>query len=90
MGGLGLPVCTRGAVHRAGRSPGAYFLGRLATGIRRWGPVQAPQGLSPLLQFAAYAIGAAIGLASAQPGASRPPSSFPFPRSAGSPRRRGM
>ncbi|KAJ1194723.1 hypothetical protein NDU88_004009 [Pleurodeles waltl] len=83
MGGLGLPVCTRGAVHRAGPLTWCLL-------IRHWGPVQAPQGRSPILQFAAYAIGAAIGLASAQPGASQPPSSFPFPGSAGSPRRRGM
>ncbi|KAJ1187901.1 hypothetical protein NDU88_004666 [Pleurodeles waltl] len=44
MGGPGLPACTRGAVHRAGRSPGAFFLGCPATGIRRRGPVQAPPG----------------------------------------------
>ncbi|KAJ1101637.1 hypothetical protein NDU88_006703 [Pleurodeles waltl] len=65
----------RGSAQGQGRSPGAFFLGRgftglPATGIRRRGPVQAPQGLSPLLQFAAYAISEAIGLTSAQPGAS--------------------
>ncbi|KAJ1152820.1 hypothetical protein NDU88_005595 [Pleurodeles waltl] len=45
-----------------------------------------PQGLSPFFQPAAYAISSAIGLALAQPGASRSPSCFPFPGSAGSPR----
>ncbi|KAJ1207233.1 hypothetical protein NDU88_002625 [Pleurodeles waltl] len=41
-----------------------------------------PQGLSPFFQPAAHAISSAIGLASAQPGASRSPSCFPFPGSA--------
>ncbi|KAJ1119953.1 hypothetical protein NDU88_008136 [Pleurodeles waltl] len=45
-----------------------------------------PQGLSPFFQPAAHAISSAIGLASAQPGASRSPSCFPFPGSARSPR----
>ncbi|KAJ1117320.1 hypothetical protein NDU88_005520 [Pleurodeles waltl] len=86
MGGPGLPACTRRAVHKAGRSPGAFFSGRPATGIRRRGPVQAPpEGLSPFFQPAAHAISSAIGLASVQPGASRSPSCFPFPGSAWSP-----
>ncbi|KAJ1084464.1 hypothetical protein NDU88_004611 [Pleurodeles waltl] len=42
VGGPGLPACTRRSVHRAGRSPGVFFLGHPATGIRRRGPVQAP------------------------------------------------
>ncbi|KAJ1116487.1 hypothetical protein NDU88_004698 [Pleurodeles waltl] len=41
-----------------------------------------PQGPSPFLQFAAYAISSAIGLASAQPGVSRSPFRFSFPGSA--------
>ncbi|KAJ1149755.1 hypothetical protein NDU88_002560 [Pleurodeles waltl] len=45
-----------------------------------------PQGLSPFFQPAAHAISSAIGLASAQPGASRSPSCFHFPGSARSPR----
>ncbi|KAJ1104956.1 hypothetical protein NDU88_002364 [Pleurodeles waltl] len=45
-----------------------------------------PQGLSPFFQPAAHAISSAIGLASAQPSASRSPSCFPFPGSARSPR----
>ncbi|KAJ1089978.1 hypothetical protein NDU88_003118 [Pleurodeles waltl] len=60
-----------------GRSPGAFLLGRPATGIRRRGPVQAPQGLSPVFQPATHIISSAIGLASARPGASRSPSCFP-------------
>ncbi|KAJ1097785.1 hypothetical protein NDU88_002902 [Pleurodeles waltl] len=49
-----------------GRSPGALLLGRSATGIRRRGPVQAPQGLSPVFQPATHVISSAIGLASAR------------------------
>ncbi|KAJ1152678.1 hypothetical protein NDU88_005453 [Pleurodeles waltl] len=76
MGGLGFPACTRGAVHR-GRA--AHLVLSFSAGVsatsRPQGSavgalVQAPQGLSPLLQFAAYAISKAIGPTSAQPGAS--------------------
>ncbi|KAJ1089368.1 hypothetical protein NDU88_002519 [Pleurodeles waltl] len=49
MGGPGLPACTRRSVHRAGRSPGVFFLGRPATGIRRRGLVQAPPGTLSVL-----------------------------------------
>ncbi|KAJ1173758.1 hypothetical protein NDU88_005584 [Pleurodeles waltl] len=69
-----------------GRSPGAFFLGRPATGIRRRGPVQAPQGLSPVFQPATHVISSAIGLASGPAGRVAIAILFSLPGSARSPR----
>ncbi|KAJ1143739.1 hypothetical protein NDU88_010044 [Pleurodeles waltl] len=63
-----------GAAHPVPFSSAARPQGS-ATGAR------SPRDPPPFFQPAAHAISSAIGLASAQPGASRSPSCFPFPGS---------